>query len=86
MPDRIGSSIACRTGMSGVITAGASKQRYQGVPVATIKKHATGKGNAGKEEMIAAAKARGHQPTDDNEADALAILHWVLAGGASCPR
>ena len=26
---------------------------YQGVPVGTIKKHATGKGNAGKDEMIA---------------------------------
>lgn len=59
---------------------------YQGVPVATIKKHATGKGNAGKEEMIAAARSRGHQPGDDNEADALAILHWALPGGASCLR
>jgi Holliday junction resolvasome RuvABC endonuclease subunit len=59
---------------------------YQGVPVATIKKHATGKGNAGKEEMIAAARARGYSPIDDNEADALAILHWALAGGASCLR
>ena len=28
---------------------------YQGVPVGTIKKYATGKGNAGKAEMIAAA-------------------------------
>jgi hypothetical protein len=28
---------------------------YQGVPVGTIKKHATGKGNAGKAAMIAAA-------------------------------
>ena len=51
---------------------------YQGVPVGTIKKHATGKGNAGKDEMIAAAQARGHAPADDNEADALALLHWAL--------
>lgn len=51
---------------------------YQGVPVGTIKKHATGKGNAGKAEMIAAATARGHNPTDDNEADALALLHWAI--------
>ena len=28
--------------------------------------------------MIAAARARGFNPTDDNEADALAILHWAL--------
>lgn len=59
---------------------------YQGVPVATIKKHATGKGNAGKDEMVATARSRGHQPGDDNEADALAILHWALAGEVSCPR
>ena len=52
---------------------------YQGVPVGTIKKHATGKGNAGKSEMIAAVTARGHQPVDDNEADALALLHWAIA-------
>jgi Holliday junction resolvasome RuvABC endonuclease subunit len=52
---------------------------YQGVPVATIKKHATGKGNAGKELVIAAMCRLGHAPADDNEADALAILHWALA-------
>lgn len=51
---------------------------YQGVPVGTIKKHATGKGNASKDEMIAAMKARGHSPSDDNEADALALLHYAL--------
>ncbi|MEF8736780.1 MAG: hypothetical protein V5B35_09365 [Candidatus Accumulibacter necessarius] len=52
---------------------------YQGVPVGTIKKHATGKGNAGKAAMIAAAKARGLDPQDDNEADALALLAWATA-------
>ncbi|MDP2434002.1 MAG: hypothetical protein Q8O33_18570 [Pseudomonadota bacterium] len=51
---------------------------YQGVPVGTIKKHATGKGNAGKADMIAAATARGHTPVDDNEADALALLHFAI--------
>lgn len=51
---------------------------YQGVPVGTIKKHATGKGNASKDEMIKAMQAKGHPVTDDNEADALAILHWSL--------
>jgi Holliday junction resolvasome RuvABC endonuclease subunit len=50
---------------------------YSGVPVATIKKHATGKGNADKAAVIAAARALGHAPTDDNEADALALLDWV---------
>ena len=51
---------------------------YQGVPVGTIKKHATGKGNAVKSEMIVAAKVRGHNPVDDNEADALALLYWAI--------
>ncbi len=51
---------------------------YEGVPVGTIKRHATGKGNAPKEAMIAAALARGFSPADDNEADAIAILLWAL--------
>jgi len=51
---------------------------YQGVPVGTIKKHATGKGNAGKDEVIAAMRAKGHPVADDNEADALALLHWAI--------
>ena len=51
---------------------------YQGVPVGTIKKHATGKGNAGKQDVIAAVRTRGHAPVDDNEADALALLHWAI--------
>jgi len=50
---------------------------YSGIPVGTIKKLATGKGNAGKLEMIVAAKALfpGTVPKDDNEADALCILY-----------
>jgi hypothetical protein len=51
---------------------------YQGVPVGTIKRHATGKGNAGKDAVIAAMRVRGFNPEDDNEADALAILFWAI--------
>lgn len=51
---------------------------YQGVPVGTIKKHATGRGNASKDDVITAMRALGHSASDDNEADALAILHWAL--------
>jgi hypothetical protein len=51
---------------------------YQGVPVHTIKRHATAKGNAPKEAMIAAARARGFSPVDDNGADAIAILLWAI--------
>jgi len=33
----------------------------------------------GKEMVIAAIRALGYTPADDNEADALAILHWAMA-------
>ena len=58
---------------------------YEGVPVGTIKRHATGKGNAPKQAMIDAARAKGFNPEDDNEADAIAILLWALdaRGGAA---
>ena len=52
---------------------------YQGVPVGTIKRFITGKGNADKQAVIAAVKERGFSPADDNEADAIAILLWALA-------
>ena len=67
-------------GLMATLTAWAELRGvpYQGVPVGTVKRHATGKGNAAKEEMIAAARARGFRPSDDNEADALAILHWAI--------
>lgn len=51
---------------------------YEGVPVGTIKRHATGKGNADKARMISAMRARGFSPADDNEADAIAILLWAI--------
>jgi Holliday junction resolvasome RuvABC endonuclease subunit len=51
---------------------------YQGVPVGTIKKHATGKGNASKDDVIAATIKRGLKVADDNEADALALLFWAV--------
>jgi len=52
---------------------------YSGVPVGTIKRHVTGKGNASKQAVIEAVRTLGHDPVDDNEADALALLHWALA-------
>lgn len=57
----------------------AEKIAYKGVPVATIKKHATGKGGAGKPAMISAMIRKGHVTLSadaDNEADALAILYY----------
>lgn len=51
---------------------------YTGVPVQTIKKHATGKGNADKRLMLAFARALGYDPKDDNEADAIHLLRYGL--------
>ena len=67
-------------GLMATLTAFAELRGvpYQGVPVGTIKRHATGKGNAPKDAMIAAAKAKGFSPADDNEADAIAILLWAI--------
>ena len=56
---------------------------YKGIPVGTIKRVATGKGNADKEKMMDAAAARWpeHKCKDDNEADArwlaVAALEYV---------
>ena len=67
-------------GFLATLTAWAEKQSipYAGVSVGTIKKHATGQGNANKDAMIEAAKARGFKPQDDNEADAIALLFWAI--------
>ena len=64
-------------GFIGQLTAWCEHHQipYQGIPVGTIKKHATGKGNASKDEMVASVRARGHAPADDNEADAIALLY-----------
>lgn len=48
---------------------------YAGEPVQTIKKFVTGKGNAGKPQMIAAVKKQGFEAVvDENEADAIALM------------
>ena len=48
------------------------------VPTMTLKKHATGHGNASKGDMIVAAAAiLGREPIDDNEADAVLIAAWA---------
>jgi len=67
-------------GLLGILTAWCEMHEipYRGVPVGTVKRHATGKGAAGKPAMIEAAKRRGHDPHDDNEADALAVLYWGM--------
>lgn len=55
---------------------------YEGIPVGTIKKAVTGKGNSGKELVTAAAKKLfpDQQIADDNQADALAGLYVMMVG------
>lgn len=69
-------------GLLATLTAFCEEQDpkipYEGVPVQSIKKAATGKGNAGKPEMMAAVRKLGFAPIDDNEADAIALLLMKL--------
>lgn len=48
---------------------------YRGIPVATVKKHATGKGNAKKDMMIAAAKQQ--WPFAAGMTDNVADAFWI---------
>ncbi|WP_423196772.1 hypothetical protein DFLDMN_000295 [Cupriavidus sp. H19C3] len=66
-------------GFEAFLQAFADRNRIQlvGVGVGTIKKSATGKGNAKKEAVIAAMRARGHRVIDDNHGDALALLEYA---------
>jgi Holliday junction resolvasome RuvABC endonuclease subunit len=63
----------------GVVTALCEEHAipYEGVPVGTIKKFWTGKGNASKGMMVAEAALRGYRVIDDNEADAIALAHYA---------
>ena len=51
---------------------------YEGVPVGTIKRHISGKGNASKYEVIKAVGELGFHVSDDNEADAIALLNLAI--------
>ena len=68
-------------GLMATLTAWAELRGvpYEGVPVGTWKRCVCGKGNASKEEVVAAMLAIGFAPGSFDEADALAILHWVVS-------
>jgi Holliday junction resolvasome RuvABC endonuclease subunit len=55
---------------------------YHPVGIGTWKKHFTGAGNAQKDRTIEVCKMLGYKPRDDNEADALGILHYATG---NCP-
>lgn len=71
-----GAAAKCYCGLLAILqTECAAKTiEYGGISVGTIKKFATKKGNATKEEMIKAAVDLGYKPKDDNEADAIHLL------------
>jgi hypothetical protein len=52
---------------------------YEGVPVGTWKRCLCSKGNASKDEVIDALAAKGFSTESSDEADALGVLHWVIA-------
>lgn len=60
------------------MVADSHRATLQPVGVKTIKKFWTGNGNADKDAMKAQATVRGFKPDTDNDADALAILHWAV--------
>lgn len=66
-------------GLLATLTAWCEERQipYAGIPVGTIKKHATGKGNANKQQVFDSVRAMGFDPADDNEADSLALLDLV---------
>jgi hypothetical protein len=69
-------------GLLATLTAWCEEHKipYCGVGVGTIKKFVANKGNASKEEVLAAIHAKGYEDVlDDNQADALAILFWAIA-------
>lgn len=65
----------------------AAEHQIECLPVHTgeLKIFATGKGNAGKPEMVyAAAVVIGHEPADDNEADAIHLARFAF-NALNCP-
>lgn len=74
--------IACHIEAVLLMTAatwGIPPERIHEVAPKTVKKHATGKGNATKAEVLAAVNERhGLQLTDDNVADSRALLDYWL--------
>ena len=68
-------------GFLSILTAWCEEYKipYMGVPVGTIKKHATGKGNTNKAGMLEAAQSKlGYPGKQEDEVDALWLLDYVV--------
>jgi hypothetical protein len=77
---RGGAATACCVGLITEVQAFAAGHDIElmSVHTATLKKFATRSGRASKQGMIKAAKERGWNPEDDNEADACLLLEYAL--------
>ena len=77
---RGGAATACGVGLVTVVLEFAAQHKIEitSVHSATLKKWATGSGRASKDQMIEAVIRKGHQPQDDNEADALLLLYYTI--------
>lgn len=75
-------------GALAVVTAWCEEKSipHTAFSVGTIKKHATGKGNANKAAMMKSAVERGWDVVDDNHADALWILDLAMKEHTHAPR
>lgn len=78
-----GNAVRVAAALQGTIEVWCCDNRveYRGYSPSEIKKHATGKGNSGKEMMMAAAAKRWPDVKliDDNHADALLLLELASA-------
>jgi Holliday junction resolvasome RuvABC endonuclease subunit len=79
--NRGGAATEVAAGFATRVQEFCARQRIEHAAVhsATLKKFATGKGNADKPAMVAAVARRWKAVIDDNEADAIALFHYALA-------
>jgi len=77
---RGGAATACCVGLVTEALAFAAEHSIETMPIhtASLKKFATGNGRASKDEMVQAARQRGWNPVDHNEADAILLLEFAL--------
>lgn len=72
-----GNAIPIYHGLIGILKSVCmfSNVPFKGIPVGTIKKSFTGKGNCGKQEIMDKCDELGITYDDDNSADAYAVYH-----------
>ncbi len=77
---RGGPATQCAVGMATHVMSFAAEHDIETMSVhtGTLKKYATGAGNAGKGQVMAAAQRLGYNPEDDNEADAIFLWRYAI--------